>query len=138
MVECAGVPGASDPKRPATGSGPFPSEARAGIAAVIDSNPLLCRPRVSATQYALTNSVDDAEETFRRVRALLPRGAQTASICSPVSSHAALAKCEEAVYLDSIGRRFWIPLYGPICENAAPRFGSGETIDDNAMQQWSY
>ena len=138
MVECAGVSGASDPERPATASGPFPSEPRAGIAAVIDSDPLLRRPRVSATQYAVTNSVDGAEETFGRVPALLPQGSQTAAICSPVSSHAALAKCEEAEYLDSIGGRFWIPLHGPVCENAAPRFGSSETIDDNAMEQWSY
>jgi hypothetical protein len=58
------------------------------------------------------------------------------AICSPVSSHAALAKCEEAEYLDSIGGRFWIPLHGPVCENATPRFGSSETIDDNAMEQW--
>jgi hypothetical protein len=77
MVECTAVSGASDPKRPATGSGPFPSEPRAGIAAVIDSNPLLCRPCVSAAQYAVTNSVDGAEETFRRVPALLPQGSQT-------------------------------------------------------------
>jgi hypothetical protein len=82
--------------------------------------------------------VDGAEETFRRVHALLPRGSQTAPICSPVSSHAALAECEEAEYLDNIGRRFWIPLHGPVCENAAPRFGSSGTIDDNAMEQWSY
>jgi hypothetical protein len=64
MVECTGVSGASYSKRPARGSGPFPSDARAGTATVIDSNPLLCRPRVSATQYAVTNSVVDAEETL--------------------------------------------------------------------------
>ena len=106
--------------------------------AVIDSNPLLCRPPVRAPQHAATNSVGGAEETFRRVHALLSRGLQTAPICSPVSSHAALAKCEEAECLDSIGGHFWIPLHGPVCENAAPRFGSSETIDDNAMEQWPY
>ncbi len=138
MVECTGVSGASDSERPATGSGPFPSEPRAGIAAVIGSNPLLCRPHVSATQYAVTHSVNGAEETFRRVPGLLPQGSQTAPICSPVSSHAALAKCEHAAYLDSIGGRFWIPLYGTVCEHAPPRFGGSGTIDDNAMEQWSY
>jgi Transposase len=46
----------------------------------------------------------------------LPQGSQTAPICSPVSEPccaAALAECEEAEYLDSIGRSFWIPLHGP-------------------------
>jgi hypothetical protein len=33
---------------------------------------------------------------------------------------------------------FWIPLHGPVCENAAPRFGSSEAIDDNAMEQWPH
>ena len=69
-------------------SGPFPSESQTWIAAVIDSNPLLCRPRVRAPQHAATNSVGGAEETFRRVHALLSRGSQTAPICSPVSSEA--------------------------------------------------
>jgi hypothetical protein len=73
------------------------------------------RAGVSANQYAVTDSVAGAEETFRRVPALLPQGSQTAPMCFPVSSHAALAKCEEAEYLDSIGRRFWIPLHGPVC-----------------------
>src|ERR1700677_2507172 len=45
-----------------------------GTAAVIDSNPLLCRPRVRAPQHAATNSVAGAEEIFRRVPALLSRG----------------------------------------------------------------
>jgi len=64
MVERTGVSGASDPKRPARGSGPLPSEPPTWIPVVIDSNPLLCRPRVSATQYAITNSVDAAKETL--------------------------------------------------------------------------
>ena len=116
MVECAGVSGAPDPERPATGSGPFPSESQTWIAAVIDSNPLLCRPRVRAPQHAATNSVGGAEETFRRVHALLSWGSQTAPICSPVSSHAAVAKCQETEYVDRFGHRFWIPVHsnGPI------------------------
>jgi hypothetical protein len=110
MVEFAIVSRASDPKRPATGSGPFPSESQTRIAAVIDSNPLLCRPRVRAPQHAATNSVGGEEETFRRVHALLSRGSQTAPICSPVSSHAALAKCQKTEYVDRFGRRLWIPV----------------------------
>jgi hypothetical protein len=138
MVECASVSRASDPKRSATGLGAFSSESQTWIAAVIDSNPLLCRPRVRTPQYAATNSVGGAEETFRRVHALLSRGSQTAPICSRVSSHAALAKCQETEYVDRFGHRLWIPVHGPVCENAAPRFGSSEAIADNAMEQWPY
>ena len=138
LVECASVSRASDSERPATGSGPFPSESQTWIAAVIHSNPLLCGPRVRAPQHAATNSVGGAEETFRRVHALLSRGSQAAPICSPVSSHAALAKCQETEYVDRFGHRFWIPVHGPVCENAAPRFGSSEAIDDNAMEQWPH
>src|ERR1700733_9817776 len=138
MFECASVSRAADPKRPAAVSAPFPSEPQTWIAAVIDSNPLLCRPRVRAPQHAATNSVGGAEETFRRVPALLSRGSQTAPICSPVSSHAALAKCQGTEYVDRFGHRFRIPVHGPVCENAAPRFGSSEAIDDNAMEQWPY
>jgi hypothetical protein len=36
------------------------------------------------------------------------------------------------------GHRFWIPVHGPVCQNATPRFGSSEAIDDNAMEQWPY
>jgi hypothetical protein len=106
--------------------------------AVIDSNPLLCRPPVRAPQHAATNSVGGAEETFRRVHALLSRGLQTAPICSPVSSHAALAKCQETEYMDRFGHPFRIQVHGPVCENAAPGFGSSEAIDDNVMGKWPY
>jgi hypothetical protein len=41
----------------------------------------------------------------------------------------------ETEYVDRFGHRFWIPVYGPVCENAAPRFGSSEAIDDHAMEQ---
>jgi hypothetical protein len=93
---------------------------------------------IRLTQYAVTNSVDGAEETFGRVHALCPEAHKLRRLVLPVSSHTALAKWEEATYLNSIGGHFWIPLHGPACENAAPRFGSSETIDDNAMEQWSY
>jgi hypothetical protein len=95
-------------------------------------------PRFRAPQHAATDSVGGGEETFRRVPALLSRSSQTAPICSPVSSHAALAKCQETEYVDRFGHRFWIPVHGPVCENAAPRSGSSEAIDDNAMEQWPY
>jgi len=36
--------------------------------------------------------------------------------------------------VDKFGHRFWIPVHGPVCENAAPRSGSSEAIDDNAME----
>lgn len=117
MVECASVSRASDPKRPATGSGPFPSESQTWIAAVIDSNPLLCQPRVRAPQHAATKSVGGAEETFRRVHALLSRCSQTAPICSPVSSHAALAKCQERLSSSRIDGRYSRMLNGLALRN---------------------
>jgi hypothetical protein len=40
--------------------------------------------------------------------------------------------------LDRIGHRFWIPVHGPVCQNTAPRFGSGEAIDGHAMEQWPH
>jgi hypothetical protein len=138
MVAFASVSRASDPKRPATGSGPFPSESQTWIAAVIGPNRLLCRPRVRAPKHAATNSVAGTEETFRRVHALLSWGSQAAPICSSVSSHASLAKCQETESVDRLSHRFRIPLHGPVCENAAPRFGSSEAIDDNAMEQWPH
>jgi hypothetical protein len=30
------------------------------------------------------------------------------------------------------------PAHGTVFENAAPRFGSSEAINDNAMEQWPY
>jgi hypothetical protein len=116
---------------------PFSSELQT-IAAVIDSNPLLCRRRVSALLNMPPQTLSVAQKRHLDAFMLLSRSSQTAPICSPVSSHAALAKCQETEYVDRIGHRFWIPVHGPVCENAVPRSGSSEAIDDNAMEQWPY
>jgi hypothetical protein len=34
--------------------------------------------------------------------------------------------------------RFWIPVHGPVCQNAAPILGSSEAIDGNAAEQRPY
>ena len=131
------------PRHPITPSQPTPTQNQEKPGC-IGLQPSLTRTHYSAgrvsalLQHAATKSVGGAEETFRRVHALLSWGSQTAPICSPVSSHAALAKCQETEYVDRFGHRFRIPVHGPVCENAAPRFGSSEAIDDNAMEQWPY
>jgi hypothetical protein len=114
MVECASVSEASDSKRPATGSGLFTSEPRAWIAAILDSNPLLCRPRVAATQHAATNTVARTEETFRSILPLLSQVSSTAPFHSSVSSHDEMAKRQEAGRLDKGGKHVWISFSGSV------------------------
>src|SRR6266567_8367770 len=135
LVERAGVSRTKDPKRPATRSSPLPAEPTARIAAILDAHSLLCRSSGGTAHYATTKTVGISETTSGRVLALLPEGSRVAPPQSPVQGHAQMAKCQEAKKLDRFDHSFWVPLRRSVCQDAASRFGSSQTINHDSAEQ---
>jgi hypothetical protein len=92
MVARTGISGAPDSQRSTTRPSPRRSKAGARIATITDPNPLFCWACGGTSQHATANALSRADKTSRRVLTILPEGSPVASVRSPVSSHAEMAK----------------------------------------------